>query len=96
MKSDETENKAIEFYKSKNPNEQLSFEFCKNALNQNGINYSDEELKIIVAYLYQTAELAIRCVEQQHQKHSTKIIELKKSENEESYSLHPSEYRRAS
>ena len=51
------------FYKSSDPNERLPFEFCKKIINQNGGNYSDAEIKVMVDYLYQVAEINLKCFE---------------------------------
>ncbi|MEY2828676.1 MAG: hypothetical protein RIQ33_534 [Bacteroidota bacterium] len=82
------------FYYSKNKNEKLSFEFCKKMIQQDGHIYSDEEIKIIIDYLYQMAAINLLYVKSEQ----SKIIEMIKinKHEEESHSLYPSEYRRAS
>ena len=82
------------FYCAKNKNEKLSFEFCKKMLNQNGMDYADDEVKIIVDYLYQMAAINLTIFKNEKNK-IINLTEIKKDEKE-SYPLYQSEYRRAS
>jgi len=76
--------------------EKLTVAFCKKVLNQNGNDYSDEEILRIRDYLYQLAEIEARNFNQWRSEKAAKIINLKSDNHEtaKSYSLHPCEYRR--
>lgn len=76
--------------------EKLSLGFCKKILNQNGNEYSDEEILLIRDYLYQLAEIEARNFNQWRTEQVAKIVKLNSDNHETAtgYSLHPCEYRR--
>ena len=63
----------------------VSFEQCKKLLNRNGNDYTDEEVEMIRNFLYILAHIEMEYIK-------TRI----NHEEEKLYTLHKSEYRRAS
>jgi hypothetical protein len=83
------------FNHSKNKSDKLSFDFCKKILNIGTKIYTDDDVKLIVDYLYILAEININY----YKTKSAKIIEFPEQKNnindeQESHSLYPSKYRR--
>jgi len=87
--------------------EKLSLERCKKVLNQDGLNYTDEEVKKIREFIYILAEIDYRLFKRKQEEKSNQIQKEKniKTENNnlksqtdetQSHSIHPREYRRAS
>ena len=86
----------------------LSITESKKILNRNGLNYTDEEINQIREFIYVLAEIDyeifMRCFQEEIKKNDsaeTKIIAINNNQNkinneQDSNSLHPSEYRRAS
>lgn len=74
--------------------EKLSLEHCKKVLNQDGLNFTDEEVILIRDYLYAMAEIDFLYFTEEVLKKET---ETKNQNNNEtkSHSLHQSKYRRA-
>jgi hypothetical protein len=74
--------------------EKLSPEHCRKVLNQDGLNYTDEEVTMIRDYLYAMAEIDYLYFTEEVLKKETLTQNQKKDETGDS--LHPGEYRRAS
>lgn len=76
--------------------EEFDFETCKQILNVNGNQYSDEEIIRIRDYLYQLVELQCRHFKQWQAAQFDNLIPINthKDETEESIPLYPGEYRR--
>jgi hypothetical protein len=76
----------------------LSLELCKKILNVDGNVYSDQEILRIREFLYELAEIECRHFKDWQQQQTNRIITINRNDYEttESYSLYPSEYRRAS
>ena len=86
----------------------LSITESKKILNRNGLNYTDEEINQIREFIYVLAEIDyeifIRHLQEEAEKENSndvKIIPINNNQNtinneQDSNSLHPSEYRRAS
>ncbi|MEK6616863.1 MAG: hypothetical protein AABZ32_12295 [Bacteroidota bacterium] len=86
----------------------LSIIESKKILNKNGLNYTEEEINQIREFIYVLAEIDyeifIRHLQEEAEKKKsidTKIIPINNNQNQinneqDSNSLHPSEYRRAS
>ncbi|MCX6316329.1 MAG: hypothetical protein NTW29_03505 [Bacteroidetes bacterium] len=76
--------------------DKLEIAACKEILNANGNEYTDEEICRIRDYLYQLAEIQCRHFKQWQAKQFDNIISINRNENEteESIPLYPGEYRR--
>ena len=77
--------------------DKLDIETCRKVLNQNGSNYSEQEIIQIRDYLYQLAEIECRYFRKWQEEQTGKIININPPthETEESISLYPGKYRRA-
>jgi hypothetical protein len=75
---------------------QLEIAACKEILNANGNEYTDEEIIRIRDYLYQLAEIQCRHFKQWQAEQLDNVIPINRNENEreESIPLYPGEYRR--
>lgn len=73
--------------------EKLSLEHCQKVLNQDGLNYTDEEVILIRDYLYAMAEIDYLYFTEEVLKKKT-LIQNQTSDETESDSLHSGEYRR--
>ncbi len=75
---------------------QLELAACKEILNANGNEYTDEEIRRIRDYLYQLAEIQCRHFKQWQAEKFDNVIPINRNENEreESIPLYPGEYRR--
>jgi hypothetical protein len=78
--------------------EKLDIATCRKILNQNGNNYSDEQIVTIREYLYQLVEIEIRHFKDWQEREKAKIININDTdyETKESYPLYQGKYRRAS
>ena len=76
--------------------DRLDLATCKEILNANGTNYTDEEILRIRDYLYQLAEIQCRHFKQWQVEQFDNVIPIIRNENEreESIPLYPGEYRR--
>ena len=75
--------------------EKLSLAFCKKILNENGNDYTDEQVLRIRDYLYKLAEIECRYFKQWKSEQESKIVPINRDyETTESYPLHSGEYRR--
>jgi hypothetical protein len=74
----------------------LDIAACKETLNANGNEYTDEEILHIRDYLYQLAEIQCRHFKQWQAEQFENVIpfNINKHETEESIPLYPGEYRR--
>jgi hypothetical protein len=77
--------------------ERLDIAICRKVLNQNGNNYSDEQIITIRDYLYQLAEIEMRNFKNWQETERTKIININHTDYEttESHPLYQGKYRRA-
>lgn len=77
--------------------ERLDVATCRKVLNQNGNNYSDEQIITIRDYLYQLAEIEVRNFKDWQEREKTNIININDTDYEttESYPLYQGKYRRA-
>ena len=73
----------------------LSLEQSREILNQNGIEYTDEEILIIREFMYQMAEMANHHYHN-HRIIQPKIISIKKVNETKSILIRPCKHRRAS
>ncbi len=76
--------------------EKLSVAACKKILNENGNNYTDEEVLKIRDYLYKLAEIQCRHFKDWQEKQESKIVHLNSNhyETTKSYPLYQGKYRR--
>ena|SRR5215212_4886513 len=75
----------------------LSLEQSKAILNQQGIDYTDEEILIIRDYMYRVAEITIKHYERIRDNDLTIVPKIQTDQDEaESILIHPGKYRRAS
>lgn len=81
----------------------LSIEECKKTLNQDGIVYTDEEVKEIREFLYTLGNIYYNIFQRKmEQERETKVVQLNnnnqntQSDGKESNTVHPGIYRRAS
>lgn len=77
-------------------NGQIDHETCKQILNTDDKQYSDEEIIRIRDYLYQLAEIECRYFRQWQEEQINNVIPINanKHERKESIPLYPGEYRR--
>ena len=77
-------------------NEEFDLETCKQILNVNSNQYSDEEIIRIRDYLYQLVEIQCRHFKQWQAEQFDNVIPINThtDETEESIPLYPGEYRR--
>ncbi len=75
----------------------LSIDECKSILNQDGLEYTDEEILIIRDFMYQMAEMTIRHYHD-HRLCQPKVISINKINDDKTKSIpiRPSQHRRAS
>jgi hypothetical protein len=76
----------------------ISLEKLKEVMNQNGLEYSKEELLLIRDFLYRLAEIAVSHYERK-QDSNTKVISINKTDHydqKESIPICQGEHRRAS
>ncbi len=83
-------------FKNQTETDRLDLATCKEILNANGNNYTDEEILRIRDYLYQLAEIQYRHFKQWQAEQSDNVIPINRNtdETEESIHLYPGEYRR--
>jgi len=76
--------------------EEFDLETCKQILNVNGNQYTDEEIIRIRDYLHQLVEIQCRHFKQWQAEQFDNVIPINthKDETEESIPLYPGEYRR--
>ena len=78
--------------------DRLDLATCKEILNANGNNYTDEEILLIRDYLYQLAEIQCRHFKQWQAEESKNVVPINRNininETEEGIPLYPGEYRR--
>lgn len=82
--------------KNQTETDRLDLAACKEILNANGNNYTDEEILRIRDYLYQLAEIQCRHFKQWQTEQSDNVVPINTTtdETEESIPLYPGEYRR--
>jgi len=74
----------------------LSLEQSKAILNQQGIEYTDEEVLILRDYMYRVAEITIKHYGRIRDKNLTTVLKIQTDQDEtESILIHPGKYRRA-
>jgi hypothetical protein len=74
----------------------LSLEQSRAILNQQGIEYSDDEIIIIRDYMYRVAEITIKHYERIRDNDLTIVPKIQTDQDEaESIPIHPGKYRRA-
>ncbi len=85
-------------YPLKNQTESKGFDIaaCKEILNANGNEYTDEEIRSIRDYLQQLAEIQCRHFKQWQAEQFDNVIQINRNthETEESIPLYQGEYRR--
>jgi hypothetical protein len=76
--------------------EEFDVETCKQILNVNGNQYTDEEIIRIRDYLYQLVEIQCRHFRQWQAEQNDNVISINtnRDETKESTPLYPGEYRR--
>lgn len=81
--------------KSQQEINKLDFVSCKQILNANGNEYTDEQIQNICDYLYQIAEIQCRHFKYWQQENENVVpININHHETKESIPLYPCEYRR--
>lgn len=74
----------------------LSLEQSRAILNQQGIEYTDDEIFTIRDYMYRVAEITIKHYERIRDNDLTIVTKIQTDQNEaESIPIHPGKYRRA-
>ncbi len=74
----------------------LTIDRSKSILNQDGISYTDEEIKIIRDFITRLTEITLAFHERAKAKRVIPITKINDHESAKSLSLHPCQHRRAS